>query len=441
VTDSHDRTCLAKPLPRQVVWQDCEVGVIFHLDMPVFCEGGWDQRKAIFRTYDPALYNPTHLDTDQWLDTAKAMGAQYAVFTATHFNGFLQWQSDLYPYGMRQTSWRHGRGDVVADFVASCHRHSIKPALYMSCFRNAWWKVDQYRVNYGKGGEEQARFASTCERMVEELCSRYGELLQIWFDAGLISPAEGGPDVLPIVDKYQPNMVFYHSPQRREHRWIGNEKGYAGYPCWSTMPDLASAERAHKEHSPQTQDLLEHGDPDGRLWSPAMVDTVIRDHHWCWRPNTEGTIQPLESLVRFYYDSVGRNANLVLGLVIGPRGLVPEPDAERCRQFGQEIRRRFGTPLARVSGDGPCVELVLNQPGRIDHVSIMEDITLGERIREYVVEGLTPEGSWQTLCQGISIGHRRIQRFEAQDAARIRLRVTQSVGTPVIRDLAVYHCG
>jgi alpha-L-fucosidase len=432
---------MPKPLPRQVMWQDCEVGVIFHLDMPVFCEGGWAHDKAVFHTYDPRLYNPVYLDTDQWLDTAKAMGAKYAVFTATHFNGFLQWQSDIYPYGLRQASWRSGRGDVVADFVASCHRYGIRPALYLSCFRNAWWKVDQYRVNYGKGGEEQARFARTCEQMVEELCSRYGELLQIWFDAGLIFPAEGGPDVLPTVDKYQPNMVFYHSPQRREHRWIGNESGYAGYPCWATMPDLTTAERAHKEHTAQNRALLEHGDRDGRLWSPAMVDTVVRDHHWCWRPNTEGTIEPLENLVQFYYDSVGRNANLVLGLVIDPTGLVPEPDAKRCRQFGQEIRRRFGTSLARVSGSGHCVELPLSQPARIDHVSIMEDIVLGERIREYVVEGLTPEGSWQQLCQGISVGHKRIQRFRAQDVRKIRLRVTHSVAAPVIRDLAVYYCG
>jgi len=63
------------------------------------------------------------------LAAAQACGARYAIFTATHFNGFMQWQSDLYPYGLKQTRWRGGRGDVVADFVASCRQAGITPGL------------------------------------------------------------------------------------------------------------------------------------------------------------------------------------------------------------------------------------------------------------------------------------------------------------------------
>jgi len=436
-----DGARLPRPLPRQLVWQDCEVGVIFHFDMPLFGERPWNGRDAIHKTWDPARYDPAKLDTDQWIDTAKAMGARYAIVTATHFNGFLQWQSDLYPYGVKQARWRDGKGDLVKDFVESCRRAKILPGIYLSCFRNAFWKADTYRVNYGKGGPRQAEFARTCERMVEELCSRYGELLQIWFDAGLIAPRDGGPDVLPIVDKHQPNMVFYHSPQRREHRWIGNEAGYAGYPCWATMPDIDKAEAAHKGKRRNWRKLLEHGDPDGTLWSPAMVDTVLRNHHWFWKPNTEKPIESLERLVSFYYKSVGRNANLMLGLTPDPTGLVPEPDVRRCAELGKEIRRRFGQAVAETKGEGTEVELALPKPQRIDHVVIMEDIAHGERAREYVVEGLVGGGAWQKLCGGISIGHKRIERFLPVDVARLRLRITRSVAPPRIRCLAAYCSG
>lgn len=429
---------LAKPLPRQTAWQDLEVGVIYHFDMPLFAPGGRTHRNSIQETWDPKIYDPRKLDTDQWLEAAKAMGARYAVFTATHFNGFMQWQSDLYPYGVKQAAWRGGKGDVVKDFVASCRRYGIKPGLYMSCFRNAFWKVDRYRVGYGKGGPGQARFARTCERMVEELCSRYGELVQIWFDAGLIAPADGGPDVLPIVDKHQPNMVFYHSPQRREHRWIGNERGYAGYPCWSTMPDLETAEAMHKGRGRQWRKTLECGVPGGKLWSPAMVDTVLRNHHWFWYANTEHTIEPLENLVKFFYQSVGRNANLMLGLTPDPTGLLPEPDCKRCGEFGREIARRFGQPIATVNGEGDVVRLALKQPASIDHVSIMEEIAQGERVRQYVVQGLVGGETWQQLCEGISIGHKRIQQFPPVEVTAVRLRVTDSVAKPLIRQLAVY---
>lgn len=428
---------LVKPLPRQVVWQDCEVGAIFHFDMPLFAQGGRTTYNSINQTWDPQVYKPTKLDTDQWAAAAKAMGARYAIFTATHFNGFLQWQSNLYPYGVKQAAWRGGKGDVVKDFVESCRKADIKPGLYMSCFRNAYWKVNHYRVNRGKGGDGQAQFARTCEKMFEELCTRYGELVQIWFDAGNISPADGGPDLLPIADKHQKNTVFYHSPQRSEHRWIGNEAGHAGYPCWATMPGKAGDEVSHNKA--EWRPHLHSGDPDGGIWSPGMVDTVLRDHYWFWRPNTEQKIESLDRLVRFYYQSVGRNANLVLGLVVDPTGLVPEPDVRRCAEFGAEIRRRFGKPAAETQGIGNVVTLDLKRRHAIDHIAVMEDITQGERIRKYTVEGLTTDGKWQPICEGVSVGHKRIQQFKPVSLTKLRLRVRQSVATPLIRSFSAFH--
>jgi len=434
-----DAPDLPRPLPRQVVWQDCEVGAIFHFDMPLFAPGGRTNKNAIHETWDPKIYNPKKLDTDQWVATAKAMGARYAILTATHFNGFMQWQSDLYPYGVKQAAWRDGKGDLVADFVESCRKVDIKPGIYMSCFRNAYWKVDRYRVDYGKGGPKQAEFARTCEKMFEELCTRYGPLVQIWFDAGNISPEEGGPDLLPIADKYQPGMVFYHSPQRREHRWIGNESGYAGYPCWATMPDLATAEAMHKGRGKGFRKVLLHGDPNGKLWSPGMVDTVLRNHHWFWYANTEHKIEPLERLVKFYYESVGHNCNLMLGLTPDPAGLMPEPDVKRCAEFGAEIRRRFETSVAETKGTGKEITLPLPQRQKIDHVILMEEIARGERVRAYVLEGLAPGGAWQKLAEGISVGHKRIQRFDPVEIAKVRLRVTGSVATPHIRRFAALN--
>lgn len=109
---------LPRPTPAQLRWQDCELGLIYHFDMPV-AAGAFASNNQTRRTFDPALYNPVKLDTDQWIEAAKAAGARYAVFTATHFNGFMQWQSDLYvsvhfvcAHGQggvdvnRRTSWR-----------------------------------------------------------------------------------------------------------------------------------------------------------------------------------------------------------------------------------------------------------------------------------------------------------------------------------------------
>ena len=70
---------------------------------------------------------------------------------------------------------------------------------------------------------------------------------------------------------------------------------------------------------------------------------------------------------------------------------------------------------------------------------LMEDIAHGERIRAYEIEGLLPGNTWKRLCDGISVGHKRIQTFEGVEVTKVRVRVTQSVATPMIRRLAVFN--
>jgi len=418
---------LPKPTRQQARWQDMELGMFFHFDIPIY-KPGWNWRS--WRDMPtPDMYNPAQLDTDQWMEAAKAMGAKYAVLVAKHCSGFLQWQSDLYPYGVKQSPWRDGKGDVVGDFVTSCREYGIQPGLYASVSANGYLEVDNPGlVNRGKGGDPaaQARYVKICEQMLTELWSRYGELFEIWFDGGAMPVDKGGPDLVPIYQKHQPDAIVFQGPAA-SIRWIGNERGVAGYPCWATVP--------HR------QDYNGPGDPEGRHWLPGECDVPVRNHEWFWTPNADQKVYPLDQLMDMYYRSVGRNCNLLLNANPNPDGLVPEADFQRYVEFGKEIRRRFEKPLAQTSGRGIAVELTLPQPTKIDHVVVMEDITQGERIREYEVEVLVAADRWQVVCTGQSVGHKRIQDFDPVEGAKVRLKVTKSVAEPIIRTLAVYSVG
>jgi hypothetical protein len=57
--------------------------MFYHFDIATFSDGGegdWPRQGHL----DPSLYNPAKLNTDQWLEAAKAMGAGYTVFVAKH---------------------------------------------------------------------------------------------------------------------------------------------------------------------------------------------------------------------------------------------------------------------------------------------------------------------------------------------------------------------
>ena len=36
-------------------------------------------------------------------EAAKTLGAKHTVFVAKHCSGFILWQSEAYPYGLKQT--------------------------------------------------------------------------------------------------------------------------------------------------------------------------------------------------------------------------------------------------------------------------------------------------------------------------------------------------
>jgi len=121
-------------------------------------------------------------------------------------------------------------------------------------------------------------------------------------------------------------------------------------------------------------------------------------------------------------------------------GRIPEADVKRRAEFAAEIRRRFGRSLAETSGSGELVELDVGGVTRVDHVVTVEDITGGERVRRYVVEGLAADG-WRELCRGTAVGHKKIDRFPPVQVSKIRLRVRRSADRPQIRNLAAYWVG
>ena len=435
-----------KPNKRQLAWQEAELGVVFHYDLHVFDGIKYGQgNNRIDPVANYQIFNPKRLDTDQWVKAAKEAGATFAILTATHETGFALFQSKVNPYSVKALDWRAGKGDVVADFVASCRKYGIKPGIYLGIRWNSFMGVHDFKIN-GAGAFKENRqkwYNKMVEGMVKEICTNYGELFEIWFDGGADHPKNGAPDVLPIVRQYQPNCLFYHNGQLAEARWGGSESGIVGYPNWSTFtyPATGAGESAKANIAKDNFKLLKHGDVNGNYWVPAMADAPLRGyngrHEWFWEPDDDGHLFPVEKLMEMYYKSVGRNSTLIMGLTPNPDGLMPAPDVKRLKEWGDEIKKTFSNPLATVSGKGNKVDIRFNKPTTVNQIVIQEDITQGERVRQYTIEGYF-NGKWFPIEKGESIGHKRIQKFDEVIVTRLRLHILSAVSEPVIKNFSTY---
>ncbi len=426
---------LVLPSAKQQEWAAQELGVLFHFDMPAYVpEYNWRQ----FGTHPPAsAFNPSRLDTDQWIRAARDMGARYAVLVAKHCSGFSLWPTEAHEYSIKNSPWKNGRGDLVADFLRSCKKYGLKPGLYASTAANGFCHVDNPGKVRPGGPFTQQEYNKIVETQLTELWSRYGELFEIWFDGGVLPPSEGGADVSALLKKYQPRAIAFQGPETHPNliRWVGNEEGLSPYPCWATAETTTRADGTIKIAGMG-------GTPSGKIWCPGEADVPLRRNQsfqggWFWKKGEDHLLFSVKELMQKYCRSVGRNTNMLLGIVIDDSGLIPEADLRRMREFGARLKQDFSRPLASASGTGSSFLLQMNHPSRLRYLLAREDISRGERILKYRLE-VERNGTWETIEEGESIGHCRIVETDRTDVTQARLTILSSKAAPVLASFEAY---
>lgn len=422
---------MAKPTSKQLEWADLEVGVIIHYLMDIYNPSYKGRKNAGVREHmPPSIFAPSNLDTDQWIAAAAAAGAKYAVLVANHCTGFSLWPTKVNDYSIAGSPWKDGKGDIVGDFVASCKKYGLKPGLYYSTGCNGYYDINDEYVRPGAPGYDE--YVKCVEAQLTELWTWYGDMFEIWFDGGTIPKEKGGPDAIGLLEKYQPDAICFQGPSIHAHnvRWVGNERGLAPENCWSCTNDGEAAYDGTLDHEEAGKGL-----PDGKYWWPAENDMGNRRQDafgggWAWREGEADKVYTAEELLDCYCRSVGRNANLLIGMAIGCDGTFE--DARQFEEFGALIREKFGKAKAQTSGKGYEVELALPDDA-FDYVVIQEDITEGHTIRAFDVL-LDGEVIYSAEC----IGHKRIIPVKGLRGGKLTLRVTKAVAEPVVRLLAVY---
>jgi alpha-L-fucosidase len=395
-----------RPTAAQLAWQQMELGLFLHFGINTFTDREWGDG-----TESPALFDPRDLDARQWVRAAKAGGFRYLVLTAKHHDGFCLWPSRLTTHSVQSSPWREGRGDVVRELVEAARAESLGVGLYLS----PW---DRHEPSYGSGVPYDDFYCA----QLEELCSHYGPLVEVWFDGANGEGPNGKrqvydwPRIHRTVRRLQPNAVIF-SDSGPDIRWIGNERGIAGDPNWCAV-DPARVPYPGVS-GPGIEDALQHGDapPAGTVWRPGEADVSIRPG-WFWHPAEDARVKTADELVELYFSSVGRNANLLLNVPPTTDGRLHATDVARLAEFGTRLRERFATQVAA----GRATEVRFAAPATFDVACLQERIANGQAVERYVLEAWV-NGAWAAVSHGTTIGHKKLDRFPPVTADRLRLRV------------------
>jgi alpha-L-fucosidase len=415
-----------KPSAQQLEWQDLEFGVIIHFSTNTFLDREWGDGTA-----DPAVFNPPQFDPDQWMKTIRDAGAKYVVLVAKHHDGFCLWPTEQTSYSVKSSPWRNGHGDVVGDVARSAHKYGLKFGVYLS----PW---DRHEPKY----KNSAEYDTYYQAELTELASNYGDLVEFWLDgAGSAGHVYNFEKIIETLRTYQPNTIVFADTGLFEYgdaRWVGNEDGRIPYENWNVI------------------------DRHGYLrWRPVEADTPLRKQHWFWHPNDEGSLKTLNDLLAIYDESVGRGGQLMLGLAPDHRGLLPESDVARLKEFGEALRARSANNLAlahepaseevAAALDGntdtfwsapngshhAVLEANFAKPITFNRTVTMEWLNAGQRIQRYSIDVWTGS-AWKTVAAAGAIGHKKVDVFPAVTASRVRLNILSSTDAAAIREFQIY---
>jgi len=379
------------PTPAQLAWQKSGLGVFFHYGVNTFAGREWSDG-----TIPPSAFDPSDLDADEWVHAAKELGAAYVVLTAKHHDGFCLWPTATTDYSIASSPWKDGAGDLVGEVAAACQRHGLGLGLYVS----PW---DRNAECY----EDPQRYDEFYLAQLRELCTDYGELVELWFDgAGSAGREYDWAAIGALIEELQPRaMVFNMGPATI--RWVGNEDGLAADPCEyvTDSTDLNNYD----------EDVIGLVEP---RYLPPECDVSLR-RGWFWQPGDEP--KSLEHLLAIHDRSIGLGANLLLNIPPDRRGRIDPADLARVRELAQALNARFGDGReTAVMCDAEGVWADLSGRMRFDHVELREDVSAGQRVREHRV--LTADGT--VLAEGATVGVRRIHRLDGPvEASALRIEV------------------
>ena len=412
-----------RPTAAQLQWQRDELAMFLHFGVNTFTDREWGDGRE-----DPAIFNPANLDARQWATTARDAGFRSMILTAKHHDGFCLWPSLTTGHTVAKSPWRGGKGDVVREMVDACRAEGLRPGLYLS----PW---DRNNPAYG----DSARYNDVYCDQLSELLTQYGPIAEVWFD-GVNGEGPNGkqqiydwPRFFAVVKRHQPDSVIF-SDAGPDVRWCGNENGSGGDPNWSTVnPASVPYPGASGEG---VIAALQHGDPAGTVWRPAEVDTSIRPG-WFHHPADDEKVRSVDNLIDLYFNSVGRNAKLLLNVPPTKDGLLHATDVARLSGFRDRLTALTDTGFAamanatwRLTGERTAEAVLdLGRPVPVSSARLTENIALGQAVSRYTLYS-ADEGNWSVLSRGTTIGYAKMDRFAPTTMRRLRLVIEDAVEMP-----------
>ena len=443
------------PLPSkaQLDYHKEELAAFIHYGMNTYTNSEWGNGRE-----NPQYFNPTNLDTDQWIKTLKDAGFKRTIMVVKHHDGFVIYPSKYTDHTVAASPWKDGKGDLLEEISKSATKYDMNMGVYLSP-----WDANHPKYHVATEKEYNEYYLNQLKEILgNPKYGNKGKFIEVWMDGARGSGAQKVTytfdEWFKYIKKAEGDIAIF-SAQPTSVRWIGNERGIAGDPVWHKVKKAKITDDVKNEY-------LNHGDPEGDMYSVGEADVSIRSG-WFYHDNQQP--KSIKDLMDIYFKSVGRGTPLLLNIPPNKEGKFADADVARLKEFRATLDQMYATDFAKgatvtasstrknhlyqashltdgkddtswaLANDAKTGEFTvdLGQKRRFDVVELKEDIAKGQRISGFKVE-VELNGRWVPYGEGSTVGYRRLIQGQPVEAQKIRVTITGAQATPILTNFSVY---
>lgn len=317
-----------KPNSAQLKQIDRKYGMFIHFGVNTFHDMEWTDgsKKA-------SSYQPTAIDADQWIKTAKDAGMKYVILITKHHDGFCLWDSQYTEYDVGNSG---NTTNVIEEVAKACKKYDIGLGLYYSLWdrkeNGNGYTNNKHPHQYKIDPQLDATYNQYMIDQLNELMDtteKYVPIVEFWFDGGWTKANHRWPlkKIYATIKSREPDCQIGVNwtiglPENPDYHAVYPEDQKEGYPIRYFPSDF----RLGDPLLPASPDpkLFEH---DGKRYYMPWESTVCISSKWFYHTK-DNTFKSVEELEKLYKRATDQDNILILNCPPDRNGRIRQKDVD-----------------------------------------------------------------------------------------------------------------
>ncbi|KIO74879.1 calcium:sodium exchange protein [Pedobacter lusitanus] len=293
-------------------------GMFIHFSINTFNDVEWSDGSL-----PASSYQPTAIDAEQWVKTAKDAGMKYVILVTKHHDGFCLWDSKYTEYDVANSG---NKTNVIEAVAKACNKYNIGLGIYYSL----WDRHQNPDTKNAASDQAYNKFMlGQLNELIDIAQQNKTRIVEFWFDGGWEKQNSRWPvqDIYQAIKVREPQCQIginwsIGAPGNSDQHLVLPEQQKEGYPIRYFPGDF----RLGDPYLPASPDpkIFTH---EGKQYYMPWESTVCISEKWFY--NTKDTVfKSITQLVADYKRATAQDNILILNTPPGRDGKIRQKDIE-----------------------------------------------------------------------------------------------------------------